>query len=73
MSETIIIKIQGRLDKQWKDWFDGMEICYEGNKTVLTGDKKDEAFVHGILNRIRDLNLKLDSVETKSKKYENYI
>ena len=57
------IKVQGHLDKKWKDWFEGMDIIHEGDNTVLFGDVKDESFMHGILNRIRDLNLKLLSVE----------
>ncbi len=56
------IKIKGHLDKKWKDWFEGMDIIYDGDNTILSGDIKDEAFIHGILNQIRDLNLKLISV-----------
>ena len=56
------IKVQGHLDKKWKDWFEGMDIIYEGDNTILSGNVKDQAFMHGILNRIRDLNLKLISV-----------
>lgn len=63
MKEKIVIKIKGHLDESWKTWFDGMEISYEGDLTVLYTDKKDKAFLHGILNRIRDLNLKLISVD----------
>ncbi len=58
------IKIQGHLDKKWMDWFEGMEIIYEGENTILLGNIMDEAFLHGILNKIRDLNLKLISVNT---------
>jgi len=39
-----------------------MEIIYEGDDTILSGNIKDEAYMHGILNQIRDLNLKLISV-----------
>ncbi len=56
------IKVQGHLDKNRKDWFEGMDITYEGDNTILSGYVKDEAFIHGILNQIRDLNLKLISV-----------
>ena len=56
------IKVQGHLDKRWDNCFDGMEISYEGNNTILTGNLKDEAHLHGVLNQIRDLNLKLISV-----------
>jgi hypothetical protein len=56
------IIIQGHLDKKWKNSFEGMEISYEGDNTILTGNLKDEAHMHGVLNIIRDLNLKLVSV-----------
>jgi len=62
MEEKIIIKIEGHLNDNRKDWFDGLELCYDGNITVLTGNNKDEAYVHGILNQILDLILKLISV-----------
>jgi hypothetical protein len=58
------IIIQGHLDKEWMDWFEGMAISYAGNNTMLTGNIKDEAHLHGILNQIRDLNLKLISVNS---------
>ncbi len=62
MKEKIIIRIKGHLNENWEDWFDGVEISYEENTTVLICDNKDQAYVHGILNQIRDLNLKLISV-----------
>ena len=62
MKGKTIIKIQGHLDKKWKNSFEGLEINYEGDNTLLKGNIKDEAHLHGILNQIRDLNLKLISV-----------
>ncbi|HUX94620.1 MAG TPA: hypothetical protein VMV47_02715 [Bacteroidales bacterium] len=61
--KTIII-IRDHLDEKWKDWFEGMEISYNGDNTILTGYIKDEAHLHGVLNQIRDLNLTLISVNT---------
>lgn len=61
MSEKIEIKIEGHLDKEWEEWFDGMEIYYEENITILCGQYKDEAYFYGILDQLRDLNLKLIS------------
>jgi len=58
----IQIKVKGNLDETWTEWFDGMELSNEDEYTILTGYKKDDAFVHGILNKIRDLNLELVSV-----------
>ena len=56
------ITIQGQLDKKWKNSFEGMKINYEKGNTILSGQIKDEAHLHGILNFIRDLNLKLISI-----------
>ena len=63
MKEKIVIKIKGLLDESWKEWFDGMDISHEGDLTILSGEITDKAYLHGILNRIRDLNLKLISVD----------
>ncbi len=57
------IKIEGCLDKKWMDWFEGMEMNSEGNVTVLKGPVVDQAALHGLLTRVRDLNLVLLSVE----------
>jgi hypothetical protein len=59
--KTIII-VWGYLDKKWKSSFESIEISYEGANSILTVDIKDEAHLHGILSLIRDLNLKLISV-----------
>jgi len=56
------IMIRGHLDKKWKNRFEGMEISYEGDNTIISGSIMDEAHLHGILNIIRDLNIKLVSV-----------
>jgi len=66
-----IIIVQGHLDKTWKNWFEGMVISYQGTNTVLSGKIKDEAHLHGVLNQIRDLNLKLISVNPAGKKIHN--
>jgi hypothetical protein len=56
------IKIKGQLGKQWADWFENMKISYEKENTILSGNVTDQSDLHGILNKIRDLNLKLISV-----------
>lgn len=61
------IIIKGHLDQNWKDWFDEMEISYNEDTTILSGSISDDSALHGILNRIRDLNLKLISVDTQEK------
>jgi hypothetical protein len=57
------IKVKGDLDRKWSDWFDGFTIAsaVEG-ETVLTGEATDQAALHGMLNKIRDLGIPLLSV-----------
>ena len=57
------IKLKGTLPQQWKEWFEDWTISYEGRDTILCGEIKDQSFLHGTLNKIRDLNLILLSVE----------
>jgi len=71
MKGKAIIIIQDHLDEKWKGWFDGMEIYYEGDNTIITGNLKDEAHMHGILNQIRDLNLKIISINPADKHNDN--
>jgi len=65
MKKRTEITIEGHLDKKWEEWFDRMDITYQGKNTILTGIIEDHAKLHGILNQIRDLNLKLISVAVK--------
>ena len=63
MPEYYEIKIKGCLDPKWSDWFAQMAISTAGDNTILRGPVADQAALHGILIRIRDLNLTLLSVE----------
>lgn len=57
------IRIKGRLDGHWSEWFDGLEIAYpDDGETRLSGPVADQAALHGLLARVRDLNLKLLSI-----------
>jgi hypothetical protein len=57
------IRIQGHLDSQWTDWFSGMTITLEENgTTLLIGPVVDQAALHGLLKKVRDLGLPLVSV-----------
>jgi hypothetical protein len=57
------IKLKGCLDHKWSDWFEQMKISTQDDETILTGPVVDQAALHGLLIRIRDLNLTLLSVE----------
>jgi hypothetical protein len=66
------IRIQGLLDESWSDWFDGLTIIPQPDgATLLTGPLTDQAALHGVLNRIRDIGLPLLSVrQTESRDQE---
>jgi hypothetical protein len=54
------IRVQGRLDQRWSTWFDGLTISYEDEDiTLLRGSIVDEAALHGLLIKVRDLALPL--------------
>jgi len=57
------IRVKGCLDPKWSDWFDGFTITSQANdETLLTGPVADQAALHGLLNKIRDLGLPLLSM-----------
>ena len=57
------IHLQGRLDPRWEAWFDGMTLTAGADgSTLLRGQVADQAALHGLLTRLRDLGLPLLSV-----------
>lgn len=61
---TYVIRIKGRLDCKWADWFGGLKITnLENDETILAGQVADQAALHGLLNKLRDLGLPLLSVQ----------
>jgi hypothetical protein len=65
MPDYYEIRIRGHLDQRWSDWFAGLKLTYlEGDQTLLSGSLPDQAALHGLLERIRDLNLTLISVNS---------
>lgn len=64
------IRVMGRLDPSWSDWFDGLHMTYMGGETVLMGAITDQAALLGILTKIAHLNLALLSVRFMSNQGE---
>ena len=60
------IRLQGRLDQRWSTWFDGMTLTTTpdpaGALTILRGQVVDQAALHGLLARLRDVGLPLISI-----------
>jgi len=56
------IRIEGHLGPQWTEWFGGMTITPEDDgDTLLTGPVEDQAALHGLLRKVRDLGIPLIS------------
>ena len=57
------IRIRGHLGSQWTDWFEGLTVTLEENgETLLAGPVVDDAALHGLLKKVRDLGMPLLSV-----------
>jgi hypothetical protein len=57
------IQIQGHLAPEWSEWFEGMTVhCQSDGTTILAGPVRDQAALHGLLLKVRDLGLTLISV-----------
>ena len=57
------IRLKGHLGRQWTDWFGGLTITLEDDgDTLLTGPVIDQAALHGLLRKVRDLGMPLVSV-----------
>jgi len=57
------IRVKGHLGSQWTDWFGGLTVTLEDNgETLLTGPVADQAALHGLIKKVRDLGMPLVSV-----------
>jgi hypothetical protein len=63
MAERYEIRLKGHLDARWAAWFDGLSLTHEGDGiTVIHGPVVDQAALHGLLRKVRDVGLPLISV-----------
>jgi hypothetical protein len=64
VSDTYELRVQGHLDDRWSDWLGSLAVRRQDDgTTVLTGPIVDQAGLHGVITRIRDLGLPLLSVQ----------
>jgi hypothetical protein len=77
-AEFYEFRIKEHLDPRWSDWFEGLTMTYpEAAETILSGFVTDQSALHGMLAKIRDLNLILISVaqtkptQARGEKHEN--
>jgi hypothetical protein len=62
-SEWYELRVEGELPSDWSNWFEGLDIqCVLPGESILSGALADQAALHGVLAKIRNLNLKLISV-----------
>lgn len=68
------IRIAGQLGAEWTEWFDGMTITPTADgDTVLSGAVADQAALHGLLRRVRDLGLTLLAVNLITEQYDSSL
>jgi len=61
------IRVEGHLDEQWSEWLEGLTIVYgEGSVAILTGLLADQAALYGVISKLRDLGIRLLSVESQA-------
>lgn len=70
--QHVEIRVKGRIDQQWSQWFEGVEVSYCGeDETLLSGPVRDQTALYSMLSRLRDLGLPLLSVKTERPDFKN--
>ncbi|OGO66652.1 MAG: hypothetical protein A2030_10330 [Chloroflexi bacterium RBG_19FT_COMBO_50_10] len=63
--QIVTIKIKGKVDESWAEWFEGFELAYhEPDETILTGPVTDQAAFYGLMGKLRDLGLQVLAVNS---------
>ena len=69
MSDAYEIRIRGHLEPRWASWFDGLTLTQEPDgTTVIRGEVADQAALHGLIQKVRDIGLPLVSVTSTPSK-----
>jgi hypothetical protein len=61
--ELYEIRVKGRVDSRWFQCYEGLGLTYQAGDTILSGPIRDQSALHGVLERVRDLNLVLISLK----------
>ena len=56
------LRVRGVLEPRWSGWFEGLQVTSDGRETIIAGPVTDQAALHGLLAKVRDLGLELLSV-----------
>jgi len=66
---TYEIRLKGHLESRWADWFDGLTLTQQSDgTTVLSGSVVDQAALHGLLAKVRDLGVPLIAVRRRTER-----
>lgn len=66
--QQVMIRIQGCLDPQWAEWFEGFELdSTKPDETLITGNVVDQAALYGLIGKLRDLGVQLLSINFEEK------
>ena len=58
--QIVTIRIKGKMDESWTDWFEGFDLSYQApDETILCGAVTDQAAFYGLIGKLRDLGLQL--------------
>jgi len=64
--QQIEIRIKGQIDRDWSDWIGGLAITHTSQgETIITGSVRDQAALYGLVGRLADLGLQLNSLTSQ--------
>lgn len=62
--QSIEVRIEGQIDRQWTDWLDGFTLTHtQQGETILTGTVKDQAAFYGLISKLRDLGIRIIAIQ----------